>query len=102
MNVSTSTEVSTKHARLNLKNNTQTIVDHKIMIFWDSHVRGLSSNLKNNLNDNYSVCGFVKPGGNISTQISSMTVDINLLTKNDLTIFCGGSNDGTKTTPKKV
>jgi hypothetical protein len=49
--------------------------------------------VKSNLNDNYSVCSFVKPGVNIATQISSMTVDINLLTKNDLIIFWGGSNN---------
>jgi hypothetical protein len=52
--------------------------------------------VKNNLDDNYSVCGFVKPGVNIATQISSMTVNINLLTKNDLIIFWGGSNDVSK------
>ena len=66
------------------------------MIFGDSHAGGLSSNVKNNLDDNYSVCGFVKPGVNIATQISSMTADINLLTKNDLIIFWGGSNDVSK------
>ena len=96
LNGSTSTEVRTKHARHNLKSNTQTIVDHKIMIFGDSHARGLSSNVKNNLNDSYSVCGIVKPGVNIATQISSMTVDVNLLTKNYLIIFWGGSNDVSK------
>jgi len=63
------------------------------MILDDSHARGLSSNVKNNLDNNYSVCGFVKPGVNIGTQISSMTVNINLLMKNDLIIFWGGSND---------
>jgi hypothetical protein len=45
---------------------------------------------------NVCVCGFVKPGVNIATQISSMTVDINLLMKNDLIIFWGGSNDVSK------
>ena len=87
VNGSTSTEVRTKHTRHNLKSNTLTIVDHKIMIFGDSHARGLSSNVNNNLDDSYSVCGFVKPRVNIATQISSMTVDINLLTKNDLTLI---------------
>ena len=96
MNGSTSTEVSTKNTHHNLKSNTQSIVDHKIMILGDSHARGLSSNVKSNLDDNYSVCGFVKPGVNIATQISSMTFDINLLTKNDLIIFWGGSNDVSK------
>ena len=66
------------------------------MIFGDSHAWGLSSNVKNNLDDNYSSCGFVKPRVNIATHISSMTADINLLTKNDLTILWGGLNDVSK------
>jgi hypothetical protein len=53
--------------------------------------------VKNNLDDNYSVYGFVKPGVNIASQISSMAADINLLMKNDLIIFWGGSNDVSKT-----
>jgi hypothetical protein len=64
------------------------------MIFGESHARGLSSNVKNNLDD--SVCGFVRPKVNIGTQISSMTFDINLVTKNDLILFWGGSNDVNK------
>jgi hypothetical protein len=88
--------VSTKRTRHNLKNNTQTTVDHKIMILGDSHAQGLSSNMKSNLDDNYSVCGFVKPGLNIATQISSVAADINLVTKNDLIIIWGGSNDVSK------
>jgi hypothetical protein len=36
--------------------------------------------VKNNLDDNYSVCGLVKPVANTAT-------------KNDLIIFWGGSND---------
>jgi hypothetical protein len=47
------------------------------------------------------VCGFVKPGLNIATQISSMAADINLLTKNDLIIFWGGSNDVSKNSPQE-
>jgi hypothetical protein len=39
--------------------------------------------MKNNLDDNCSVCDLVKPELNIATQISSMVADINLLTKND-------------------
>jgi hypothetical protein len=46
VNGSTSTEVSTKLTRYNLKSNTQATIDHKIMILGDSHARGLSSNVK--------------------------------------------------------
>jgi len=91
----TTTEVSTKHTRHNLKNNTQLIADHKIMIFGDSHTRSLAGNVKNNLDEKYKVCGFVKPGVNIATQISSIA-DTTLLTKNDLIIFWGGANDVNK------
>jgi hypothetical protein len=41
VNGSTSAEVSTKHTRHNLKSNTQSTIDHKIMILGDSHARGL-------------------------------------------------------------
>jgi hypothetical protein len=72
------------------------------MILGDSHARDLSSNVKSNVSDNYSVCSFVKPGVNIATQISSMAIDINLPTKNDLIIFWGGSNDVSKNNSQKV
>ena len=77
-------------------------VDHKIVILGDSHARGLSSNVRNNLDDNYTVCGLVKPGANTATLISSRIADVNSLTRNDLIILWGGSNDVSKTTPKKV
>jgi hypothetical protein len=101
VNGSTSTEVSTKHIRHNLKSNTQSSIDHKIMILGDCHARGLSSNVKNNLDENYSVCGLVKPGVKIASHIFSLTADINLLTKNDLIIFWGGSNDVSKNNSQK-
>jgi hypothetical protein len=52
INETTATRVSTKHTRHNLKKDTQTTVDHKIVILGDSHARGISSNVKNNLDDN--------------------------------------------------
>ena len=93
---SISTTVITKPTCHNLKNDTQITVNLRIIILDDSHAQGLSSNVKNNLDDKYSVCGFVKPGVNIATKISSKIADINLLTKNDLIIFWGGSNDMSK------
>ena len=73
--------MSTKPTCHNLKNDTQTTVNHKIIILGDSHARGLSSNVKNNLDDNYNVCGFVKPGINITTQTSSKIGDTKLFNK---------------------
>jgi len=53
VNGSTTTEVSTKHTRRNLKNKAQTNSEHKIMITGDSHARSLSGNVKNNLDEKY-------------------------------------------------
>ena len=62
------------------------------MIIGDSYAHGLSGNVKNNLDEKYSVCGLVKPGVIIATQISSMTVDTTRLMKNDLIVSWGGAN----------
>jgi len=62
---------------------------------------GLSSKEKNNLGGKYNVCGFVEPGVNIATQISSMTADTSLLTKNDLIVFCCGVCDMNKNNSKE-
>jgi hypothetical protein len=94
------TEVNTKHTRHTLKSNTQPNRDNKIVILGDSHAWGLSSNVKNNLGNNYSVCSIVKPAGNIATQISS-TVNLNLLTKNDAIIFWGSANDVSRKNSQK-
>ena len=96
LNGLTSSEVSIKKMCHNLKSNTQLNIEHQIIILGDSHARGLSSNMKNNLDENYSVCGFFRPKVNIATQILSRTTDINLLTKNDFIIFWGGSNNVSK------
>jgi len=52
----TSTEVSIKKMCHNLKSNIQSNIEHQIIILSDSHARGLSSHMKNNLDENYSVC----------------------------------------------
>jgi len=71
VNGSTSTRVNTTRTCHNLECNAQTNVDHKIVILGGSHARGLSSNVSNNLDDNYSVCGLVKPGADTATLIPS-------------------------------
>ena len=91
-----STRMNNKRTCQNLKNDPHKPVDHNIVILEDSHTRGLSSNMKNNLNDKYSVYGLVKPGATTATLTSTKIADINPLTKNDLIVFWGGSNDVSK------
>jgi hypothetical protein len=69
---------------------------HKIIIVGDSHTRGLASNLKHNLSNNFDLNGFVKPGADINTITSSITEDAKHLTFNDILVFWGGANDVSK------
>jgi hypothetical protein len=40
-------------------------IKHKIFIIGDSHVRGLSDKVRNDLDDAFSVIGISKPNGDI-------------------------------------
>jgi hypothetical protein len=73
---------------------------HKIIIAGDSHTRGLASNLKHNLNNDFDLNGFVKPGADINMITSSLTVDSKHLTSNDILVLWGGTNDVSKNNSK--
>jgi hypothetical protein len=62
----------------------------------DSHARDSARNVKYNLKDNYRCSGFVKPGANIDTLISSVKEDIKHLTYSDIIVILGGTNDVNK------
>jgi len=88
-------DVSTKNNYHEPKSSSQQNREHKILIIGDSHARGAASNVKHNLNDIYRASGFVRPGANIDTLISSVTEDIKHL-MNDIMVFWGGANDVSK------
>jgi hypothetical protein len=92
----TSVDVSKKNICQKPKSSSQQNKGHKIVIIGDSHARGSASNVKNNLNDNYTCSGFVRPGANIDTLTSSRMEDIKYLTSNDIIVFWGGTNDVSK------
>lgn len=69
---------------------------HKIIIVGDNHTRGLASNIKHNLNNDFDLKGFVKPGADITTLTSSITMDTKHLTLKDILVFWGGANDVSK------
>jgi hypothetical protein len=58
-----------------------------MIIIGDSHARGCASNLRHNLNDDFGITGFVKPGATIDTLIYSITEDTKPLTNDDLLVF---------------
>jgi hypothetical protein len=67
--------------------------NHKLVIMGDSHSRGLAKEVKNHLSKNFEVIGLVKPGTGAEIIVNSAMSDIANLTKSDVVVFCGGSND---------
>lgn len=49
--------------------------------------------MKNHLRKNFEVSGLVKPGASAEILANSAMSDIANLTKSDVVVFCGGSND---------
>jgi predicted RNA-binding Zn-ribbon protein involved in translation (DUF1610 family) len=68
---------------------------HKIIIVGDSHTRGFASNLKHNLSNDFDLNGFVKTGADIN-MITSITKNTKHLMFNDILVFWGSANDGSK------
>lgn len=66
---------------------------HKIIIIGDSHARGCTSGIKYNLDEDFEVQGFVDPGTGVEIITNSAKVDIEHLTKQDVTVIWGGSKD---------
>jgi hypothetical protein len=56
--------------------------------------------LKHNLNNDIDLNGFVKPGADINTITSSLTVDSKHLTSNDILVLWGDTNDVSKNNSK--
>jgi hypothetical protein len=68
-------------------------VKHKIQILGDSHARGLANELKHKPTCDYEVQGVAKPGSTLVNLVNTNPVDLETLTKNDVCIVWGGSND---------
>jgi lysophospholipase L1-like esterase len=66
---------------------------HKIIFVGDSHTRGRASELMKNLDKSYEVMGFVKPNAGAMVLIHTAKEEISKLTKEDMVIFWGGTND---------
>jgi hypothetical protein len=66
---------------------------HKVLLTGDSHLRGCAPNMKDFLNDQFEVCGFVKPAAVSKTVMEYAKSDIEKLTMDDFLIMCNGTND---------
>jgi len=74
---------------------------HKILVISDSHVRGLSENISNCLDDSFSVIGITKQNADIEAVTSPLYLKTENLTKEDLIIFYGGTKDVSRNEAKK-
>jgi hypothetical protein len=69
---------------------------HKVLIVGDSHARGCAAEVKRRLNSEYEVIGFANPGSTMKAIKESATGKIDQLTKEDIVVLWGGSNDVAK------
>jgi hypothetical protein len=74
---------------------------HKIMLIGDSHIKSLTSELKQKLGDTWDIMGFVKPNASVSELVCTTKEEVNKLTKNDVLVFWGGANDVSKNNAAK-
>jgi hypothetical protein len=71
------------------------------VLLGDSHTRGCADKIKDHLNKNFNVTGFVQPGSDILTLTASAKGAIEEVTKNDVLVFWGGTNDVGKSNTKE-
>jgi predicted nucleic acid-binding Zn-ribbon protein len=66
---------------------------HRIVILGDSHVKGMATELKHSLNDDFEAIGIAKPGSMLVNITKSTCSDIKTLKKTDVCVIWGGTND---------
>jgi hypothetical protein len=74
---------------------------YQIVILGDSHTRGSANKVKYYLNENFEVISFVKPGSANGTLTSFVKGTFEKLTKNDVIVFWGVTNDISKSNTKE-
>jgi hypothetical protein len=74
---------------------------HKVLIIGDSHARGCAAEVSSNLNEHFDVSGLVMPGSNLESITNMAKKEITTLTKNDLIVVWGGTNDISKNESSK-
>jgi len=66
---------------------------HKVIILGDSHARGCAARVNHLLNNDSEVFGLVNPGSQIKFIKDTARVKLQQLTKKDVVVLWGGSND---------
>jgi hypothetical protein len=68
----------------------------------DSHARKCASDLQHNLGHHFEVTSFVKPGATMEEIVSSSSESVKSLSRKDVLIVWGGSNDISRNNTKEV
>ena len=76
-----------------IKTNKPTKKKHKILIIGDSHARGIASEIKHNLDDDFEIQGIVKPGSNLAVITHTVNKGTGALTKHDVVVVWGGTRN---------
>jgi hypothetical protein len=72
---------------------------HKVIILGDSHTRGCATKVTYLLNNDFEVLRFVNPGSGMKFIKDTARVKLQQLTKKDLVVLWGGSNDIARNNP---
>jgi hypothetical protein len=70
--------------------------ENKIILMGDSHMKGYASKLSNRLDRKFEVMGTVMPGARTQNIVQLCEQEVNFLTRDDMMILWGGSNDVAK------
>jgi hypothetical protein len=69
---------------------------HKVVLIGDSHIRGLSSELKQNVDKTYETVGFTKPNACVSVLVDTVKEEVDKLMGDDVIVFWRGANNVSK------
>jgi lysophospholipase L1-like esterase len=78
------------------------LVKHKVLIIGDSHTRKCVSLVQENLDIDYRVSSFVKPGAQMNDITKSAKEEVKSLKSEDLVVIWGGANDISRNNTKKA
>jgi hypothetical protein len=73
-------------------NSSKTMSDYKVLIYGDSHMRGISVRLKDKLSGEFEVTGYTNSNCNIQTLQSTKNQEIAKFTDKDALVFIGVTN----------
>lgn len=87
-------EVRSECTNVTSKTKVSTTPKHKVVVIGDSHARGCASEINSNLRSKETCAyGVVKPGMCMENITKSATQEIKTMTKKDVVVIWGGTND---------